>query len=612
MRRRLNLNLVRTFILGAPLLCQTRSRRKIPRERRLSTKNQTTTFGSGGLSRIIKATFAARLLPALVLPFSIHASQAGSATWKSDPPSNDWSGAANWSPMTVPNGPSDVARFATSSVTGISLAAVDEVSRIVFPAGASSYTITDMIDTLTISGAGVLNNSGATQNFVAQPVRQVGGGGIDAVISFINQASAGNATYSNYGAEFESFALGATEFNNNATAANATFFNYAGFGFGGRTTFRDASTAANATFLNDAAAPPDLGFDYGYTQFYGTATADNAAFTCYGGTDPGVFGIDYGGAVSFSDEATAAQSIFTLQGGTAAQTGGGQLSFLVNSTAANSTITIGAGSNGGLDACLYFLQDSLGGEARIILSGTLDMSGHNSPGVTTGSLEGSGDVFLGANNLTVGSNNLSTTFFGVIQNDGSLTKIGTGTLILSGANTYTGGTTIARGSLVVSNRSGSGTGGGAVQVNRGTLRGRGTIDGAVTVGTGNGPGAVLFPGQGGARPRTLNIQSALTLNSDATYNFGLNSSTGIATKVVTKGVIIISGAIFSFVEFGNGVLSPGAVFTAIDNTAGTPITGTFSNLADDSILTVGRNTFFVTYEGGDGNDLTLTVVPPPP
>ena len=158
-------------------------------------KNQTTTFGSGALSRIIKATFTAGLVPTLVLLFGIHASQAGSATWKSGPPSNDWSSAANWSPMTVPNGPSDVARFATSSVTGISLAAVDEVSRIVFPAGASSYTITDMIDTLTISGAGVRNNSGATQNFVAQPLRQVGGG-TNAVISFINQASAGDATYS--------------------------------------------------------------------------------------------------------------------------------------------------------------------------------------------------------------------------------------------------------------------------------------------------------------------------------------------------------------------------------------------------------------------------------
>lgn len=304
------------------------------------------------LSRIL-------LLAVLLATFAAGPAFAGSATWKSAPTTNDWSTAANWSPKTVPNGPSDVATFATSSVTGISLRAFDEVSSIVFPAGASSFTITDTIGTLTISGAGVVNNSGATQNFVTQPVRQVGGGGIDAVISLINQASAGGATYSNDGTEFESTALGATEFNNNATAANATFFNYAGVGNGGRTTFRDASTAANATFFNDAAGPFDFGS--GYTQFFGTASADNATFTCYGGADPGFFGVAYGGAVSFSDETTASESIFTLEGGKAAQTGGGQLSFSLNSTAANSTITIGAGSNGGLDAYLYFFQDSLGG-----------------------------------------------------------------------------------------------------------------------------------------------------------------------------------------------------------------------------------------------------------
>ena len=54
-------------------------------------------------------------------------------------------------------------------------------------------------------------------------------------------------------------------------------------------------------------------------------------------------------------------------------------------------------------------------------------------------------MFLGVNNLTVGSNNLSTTFSGVIQDGGSLTKVGRGTLILTNANTYTGGTTIEQG-----------------------------------------------------------------------------------------------------------------------------------------------------------------------
>jgi autotransporter-associated beta strand protein len=65
--------------------------------------------------------------------------------------------------------------------------------------------------------------------------------------------------------------------------------------------------------------------------------------------------------------------------------------------------------------------------------------------VTIGSIEGEADAFLGANNLTIGSNNLSTTFSGVISDSGGVTKIGTGTLILSGANTYTGDTSVNRG-----------------------------------------------------------------------------------------------------------------------------------------------------------------------
>jgi hypothetical protein len=47
----------------------------------------------------------------------------------------------------------------------------------------------------------------------------------------------------------------------------------------------------------------------------------------------------------------------------------------------------------------------------------------------------------------------------------------------------------------------------------------------------------------------------------------------------------------------------------LGNTSANPINGTFSNLADGAIVNVNGNNLQVSYTGGDGNDLTLTVVP---
>ena len=84
---------------------------------------------------------------------------------------------------------------------------------------------------------------------------------------------------------------------------------------------------------------------------------------------------------------------------------------------------------------------------------TLDLNGNNAP--LTG-LSGSGTITSsapGVLSVTAGSNNINTTFSGVIQNGSatsiSLTKQGTGTLTLSGANTYTGGTNITGGTLIL-------------------------------------------------------------------------------------------------------------------------------------------------------------------
>jgi autotransporter-associated beta strand protein len=281
-----------------------------------------------------------------------------------------------------------------------------------------------------------------------------------------------------------------------------------------------------------------------------------------------------------------------------------------SATAANASITANGGVDGSNGGAVVFSDKSKGGKASITLNGTalLDITMHNAPGVTIGSLAGSGSVGLGANTLTIGSNNQSTTFSGVIQDSGSLTKTGGGTLTLTCANTYTGLTTVNTGVLKVANRTGSATGIGAVNVNAGTLAGKGIVTGATTIGTGTGTGAFLAPSIDTKKPATLTIQSLLTFDSDSTYTWTLSAKHAAADQVVANGVTIQSGAQFDLSAIGNKTLQRGQVFTVISNTSASPISGAFANLDEAAIITAGRNKLQATYAGGDGNDLTLTVV----
>ena len=73
------------------------------------------------------------------------------------------------------------------------------------------------------------------------------------------------------------------------------------------------------------------------------------------------------------------------------------------------------------------------------------------------------------------------------------------------------------------------------------------------------------------------------------------------------GVTINANATFTFVDTTTGTLTAGTIFTVISNSSVNPIFGTFSNLPDGSTFVSGGTTFKASYEGGTGNDLTLTV-----
>jgi rhamnogalacturonan endolyase len=155
-----------------------------------------------------------------------------------------------------------------------------------------------------------------------------------------------------------------------------------------------------------------------------------------------------------------------------------------------------------------------------------------------GELGGSATAFIGAGSASssnptwrVGAKNTTNTFAGTIADSGvtSLIKTGTGMLVLSGANTYSGNTTINGGTLVVSNLDGSATGTGAVAVNStGKLSGNGTIAGPVTVNS----GGTFTPG---------NAFDALTISNNLTLAAGSTTLMKVQHTPMTNSSVNVSG-----------------------------------------------------------------------
>jgi hypothetical protein len=153
--------------------------------------------------------------------------------------------------------------------------------------------------------------------------------------------------------------------------------------------------------------------------------------------------------------------------------------------------------------------------------------------------------------LTVGSDNTSTSFAGSITGGGSLVKVGTGTLILSGngtldhesgftvPSTYSGGTIVNGGTLLVNGQTGtnSGTGTGLVVVNTGaTLGGTGRVGGNVTV----NPGGTIRGGASGTIG-TLTVAGNLTAVANTTGNGA--EQIQVTVNTTTASLIRVNGSI---------------------------------------------------------------------
>jgi autotransporter-associated beta strand protein len=238
--------------------------------------------------------------------------------------------------------------------------------------------------------------------------------------------------------------------------------------------------------------------------------------------------ITNGGSVTFADNSSA---------GTATIANNFTLLFTNRSTAGNATIT----TNG----VTTFSGNSTGGNAQLIVNAGANLTFEFTTGpngdnqITAGSIAGAGNYILPGKTLTVGSNNLSTEVSGVIVGaGGSLVKTGSGTLTLSGTNTYTGTTTVNAGSLLVD---GSIASSSLTTVNSGAaLHGSGTVGPTIV-----NAGGFLVPGPVGT-PGSINVAGSLAFQSGAFYLVQVNPSTASTTNVTgTTSLAGTVGAVFA-------------------------------------------------------------------
>ena len=130
---------------------------------------------------------------------------------------------------------------------------------------------------------------------------------------------------------------------------------------------------------------------------------------------------------------------------------------------------------------------------------------------SAGGLSGSANINLSSYTLTIGSDNGSTTYSGVLSGAGAITKQGSGTLTLTGVNTYSGNTTISAGTLTLggSGNLGNGSYAGAI-ANSGTFK-FDTSANLISTGVISGSGSVLVTGTGTYEPKATNTYTGGTV-----------------------------------------------------------------------------------------------------
>jgi outer membrane autotransporter protein len=370
------------------------------------------------------------------------------------------------------------------------------------------------------------------------------------------------------------------------TNGNNVIFTGAGLSVGSGASLAFTNNSFTTFQGNSTAGQAQISITSGAVFFVDGSSADQAQIAVSGGAE-----LDFEGNGVGNDNSTAFNAKITTSG---------NVFFSNASTAGNASIEIDSGGT------VFFQQQSTGGNASInvLTGGALDISdlfttSGTASGTTVGSLQGSGNVFLGGNTLTVGGNNQSTTFDGAIRdggdvggNGGSLTKVGKGALTLTSFNnTYTGATTVNGGALIVDGSIARSSG---VTVNAGgTLGGIGFVS-AATINDGGTLAAGHSDGTG-----TLTVNGNLTFSSGATYLVQVSPAGN--TSINTTGPTTTLGGATVQANFAPGATVTKQQYNVLQSDSS--ITDTFNAQVKTNLSPI----FKASLSYDDGHDVLLNV-----
>ena len=477
--------------------------------------------------------------------------------------------------------------------SNVSLAAANIDFNVGDGAQASDLLISGVISSgngLSKSGAGTMTLSGANTYTGATTISagtlQLGDGSTTGTLSASSAISVGSGA---------TFAV-----NRSSAATQGTDFSSAAItGAGGFTQAGSGTTILNATntytggtsveagtlqLVNSASGDAIRGSGHNYV----VASGATLEFNRTGGTD-NIHTFNLSGAGTFKTSGAAA--IIQTSAGSTVAMGSGAL-FHVES----GSYTFGAAGIGDWSSNLSDMQVDSGA--------TFD--GAATPTVVN-ALNGSGTVLTGGG-ITLGVDNGSGTFSGVIGNsaDGgsafSITKEGAGTQTLTGTNTYTGGTTVSAGTLqLVSSASGNAIRGGGhnyVVASGATLEFNRTA-GTDSISTFNLSGAGTFKTSGTAPMAQTSAGSTVAMGSGAlfhvesgSYTFGAAGigswSSNLSDMQVDSGATFDGAATPTVIDALNGsgtVLTGGGITLGVDNGTGT-FSGVIGNASFGSAFSI--------------------------